>query len=52
MVFVNTLISDGKYPVQYCGNLQLPIQMQLSQKQKNFFHFSASFQESTSNFKN
>ena len=31
-VFVNTLTPDGKYPVQDCENLQLPIQMQLSQK--------------------
>ena len=40
---VNTLTSDGKYPVQGCENLQLPIQMQLSEKQKTFseffFHF-------------
>ena len=32
-VFVNTLTADGKYPVQGCENLQLPIQMQLSEKQ-------------------
>ena len=42
-VFVNTLTADGKYPVQGCENLQLPIQMQLSEKQKTFseffFHF-------------
>ena len=31
-VFVNTLTTDGKYPVQGCENLQLPIQMQLSKK--------------------
>ena len=31
-VFVNTLTADGKYPVQGCENLQLPIQMQLSKK--------------------
>ena len=40
---VNTLISDGKYAVQGCENLQLPIQMQLSVKRKTFsdffFHF-------------
>ena len=29
-VFVNTLNSDGKCPVQDCENLQLPIQMKLS----------------------
>ena len=31
-VFVNTLPVDGKYPVQSCENLQLPIQIQLSEK--------------------
>ena len=31
-VFLNTLPVDGKYPVQGCENLQLPIQMQLSEK--------------------
>ena len=31
-VFVNTLTADGKYPVQGCENLHLPIQMQLSEK--------------------
>ena len=29
-MFVNTLTVDGKYPLQGCENLQLPIQMQLS----------------------
>ena len=29
-VFVNTLTVDGKYPLQGCENLQLPIQTQLS----------------------
>ena len=29
-VFFNTLTGDDKYPVQYCENLQFPIQMQLS----------------------
>ena len=42
-VFVNTLTADEKYPVQECENLQLPIQLQLSQNEKlclNFlFHF-------------
>ena len=33
VVFVYILTSDGKYPVQGCENLQLPIQMQLSEKQ-------------------
>ena len=31
-VFLNRLTADSKYPVQDCENLQLPIQMQLSQK--------------------
>ena len=35
-VFVNTLTSGGSYPVQDCENLQLPIQIQLSEKQKTF----------------
>ena len=38
-VFVNTLTADGKYPVQGCENLQLPIQMQLSEKRKTFSQF-------------
>ena len=50
-VFVNTLTADGKYPVQGCENLQLPIQMQLSDKQNNFSQFFVPFLESTSNFK-
>ena len=28
-----------KYPVQDCGNLALPIQMQLSEKRKFFLNF-------------
>ena len=31
-VFLNTLTADGQYPVQGCKNLQLRIQMQLSEK--------------------
>ena len=46
-VFVNTLTADGKYPVQGCENLQLPIQMQLFQKRKTFFQFSILFLRST-----
>ena len=38
-VFVNTLTADGKYPVQECQNLQLPIEMQLSEKRKSFSKF-------------
>ena len=36
VVFFYRLAADGKYPVQGCKNLQLPIQMQLSQKRKTF----------------
>ena len=50
-VFVNTLIADGKYPVQDCENLPLPIQMQLSEKRKKFSQIFVPFLESTSNFK-
>ena len=38
-VFVTTLTENAKYPVQDCDNLQLPIQMQLSQKRKTFSQF-------------
>ena len=42
-VFFNALTAVGKYLVQDSQNLQLPIQMQLSQKRKSFpdflFHF-------------
>ena len=38
-VFVNTLTADGVYPVQDCENLQLQIQMQLSEKRKAFSEF-------------
>ena len=50
-VFVITLTDDGKYPVQGCENLQLPIQMQWSEKQKPFSQFFVPFLESSSNFK-
>ena len=50
-VFFNTLLADGKYPVQDCENLQLPIQMQLSEKRKTLSWFFVPFMESTSNFK-
>ena len=49
-VFLNTLTADGKYPVQGCENLQLPIQMQLSEKQKSFSEFFVPFLQSTSIF--
>ena len=45
-VFVNTLNAAGKYPVQYCNNLQLPIEKQLSEKRKTSSQFFVPFQES------
>ena len=51
VVFVKRLTADGKYPVQDCGSLQLPIQMQLRGKRKTFSEFFVKFLESTSNFK-
>ena len=50
-MFVNTLTADGKYRVQYCENLQLPIQMQVSEKRKTFAQFFVPWLESTSIFK-
>ena len=35
-LFANTLTCDGKYPVQGFENLQLAIQMVLSEKRKHF----------------
>ena len=51
VVFVNRSTADGRYPVQDCENLQLAIQMQLSEKRKYFIEFFVPFLESTSNFK-
>ena len=42
---------DGKYRVQYCKNLQLPIQMQVSDKRKTFSQIFVPLLEATSNFK-
>ena len=50
-VFLNTLIVDGTHPVEDFENLQLPIQMQLSEKRKTFSQLFVPFLESTSNFK-
>ena len=50
-VFVNTLTSDDKYPVEDSENWPLSIQMQLSEKQKKFAEFFVQFLESRSNFK-
>ena len=46
-VFFNTLTADRKYPVQGCGNMHLPIQMQLSEKQKTFSRIFVPFLETT-----
>ena len=50
-MFVNRVTADGKYPVEYWENSQLPIQMQLSEKLKTFSQLFVPFLESTSNFK-
>ena len=50
-VFLNTLTSDGKYPVQGRENFQLPFQTQLSEKRKPFAEVFVPFLDSTSNFK-
>ena len=49
VVFLNRLTAGGKYPVQDCENLQLPIQMQLSEKRKPFSEFFVPFPEYQSN---
>ena len=50
-VFIDTLTAYGKYPVQDCENLPLPIQMQLSEKRKTLSEYFVPFLEFTSNFK-
>ena len=47
---VNTLAADEKYPVLNRDNLTIPIQMQLSQKQKPFSAFLASILKCRWNF--
>ena len=42
-LFVNTLATDEKYPILHRDNLTIPIQMQLSQKQKTFSEFLLHF---------
>ena len=49
-LFSTTFTVDGKYPVQDCENLQLPIKMQLSEKPNAFSQLFVPFLESTSNF--
>ena len=49
-LLVNTLADDEKYPVLNRDNLTIPIQMELSQKQKTFWQFFAAFLKSYLNF--
>ena len=49
-LFVNTLTDDDKYSHLYRDNLMQPIQILLSQTQKNFSQFFSSFLKSTLNF--
>ena len=51
VLLVNTLAADEKYPVLNWDNLTIPIQMQLSQKQKNFSQFFPAFLKASLNFK-
>ena len=46
-MFVNTMTADANYPLQDCENLQVPNQMQLSEKLRNFSQFFVRFLEST-----
>ena len=50
-LLVKKLAADDKYPVLNRDNLTIPIQMQLSQKQKTFSQFFAAFLKSSLNFK-
>ena len=50
VLLVNTLAGDEKYPVLNRDNLTIPIQMQLSEKQKTFSQFFAAFLKCISNF--
>ena len=50
-LLVNTLATDEKYPLFNRDNLTIPIQMQLSEKQKTFSRFLAAFLKSRLNFK-
>ena len=50
-LLVNTLAADLQHPVLNRDNLTIPIQMQLSQKQKTFSQFLCAFLKSLLNFK-
>ena len=49
-LLLNTLATDGKYLVLNRDNLPIPIQIQLSQKQKRFSQFFAAVLKSRLNF--
>ena len=51
-LLVNTLSPDEKYLVLHSDNLTVPIQIQLSQKQKSFSQFFAACLKFRLNFKN
>ena len=50
-LLVNTFAANEKYPVLTRDNLAIPIQMQLSQKQKTFSQFFTAFLKFRLNFK-
>ena len=50
-VVVSTMTINKKHPLRNRENLRLPIQMQLSRKQKSFSQFFVAFLESALNFK-
>ena len=49
-MFLNPLTDDDKYSLLYRDNLTQPIQIRLSEKQKNFSDFFSAFWKSTLNF--
>ena len=49
-LFVNTLTDDDKNSFLYRQNLTQPIQILISQKQKNFSEYFSAFLKSTLNF--
>ena len=50
-LLVNPLAADEKKPLLYRDKRAIPIQMQLSQKQKKFSEFFAAFLKSSLTFK-
>ena len=48
--YLNTLAADEKYPVLNRDNLTIPIQMQLSEKQKTFSIIFTAFLKCRLNF--